>query len=142
MVIDSKLEPLLGTLPTEEEAPIWKRNSFRTLLIAFGAFFMLLLIGIASSVSGWKSIAFGMIVITNVITGVLIYVDKKRAENDSWRIPEVTLLGWFWISGFLAGWASMFYFRHKTQKQSFLIKAGLVSCFNLLWYLIFVMIRF
>lgn len=57
--------------------------------------------------------------------------DKKAAINNSWRIPEATLLTMGFIGGALGGLIGMSLFRHKTQKLKFKLLMPLFLIFNI-----------
>lgn len=67
-------------------------------------------------------------VVLSVVTYGLYAIDKKSAQNGTWRIPEYTL---HWIS-VLGGWPGALYaqnkLRHKSIKQPFK---------NILWLTVF-----
>lgn len=60
-------------------------------------------------------------ILINLICFVLIYIDKKRAIKNLWRIKEKTLFIFYLLGGFLGGGLSMFLFHHKTKKIKFYI---------------------
>lgn len=66
-------------------------------------------------------IIFGYLLIVNVIGFVLMFVDKKRAQNNQWRIKEATLFLSAAIGGSIGSMLGMKVFRHKTKHWSFLI---------------------
>lgn len=55
----------------------------------------------------------------NVITFVVYGIDKLKARQHWWRVPEATLLLLAVIGGSLGAWAGMYVFRHKTQHKKF-----------------------
>lgn len=59
------------------------------------------------------------ILVVSVLTGILFAVDKYRAINDQWRIPEAVLLFSAAAGGAIGGIVSMSLCRHKTQKPVF-----------------------
>ncbi len=61
------------------------------------------------------------LLIVNVIGFVLMFVDKKRAKNNQWRIKEATLFLSAAIGGSIGSMLGMKVFRHKTKHLSFLI---------------------
>lgn len=67
----------------------------------------------------------------NLITFVLFYLDKKRARNRQWRIPESTLLFASLLGGALGGLIGMNLFRHKTKKMKFTIGMPLILIVNI-----------
>lgn len=57
----------------------------------------------------------------NILTFLVFYIDKKRAQKRQWRIPEIWLFGLSALGGALGGILSMNIMRHKTKKISFMI---------------------
>ncbi|MBR4308336.1 MAG: DUF1294 domain-containing protein [Oscillospiraceae bacterium] len=57
----------------------------------------------------------------NVLTFVLMWMDRRRAYSGRWRIPEWILLGSNILGGCFAGYASMHLLHHKTRKAKFTI---------------------
>lgn len=66
-------------------------------------------------------IILGYIFVVNVIGFLLMLVDKKRAQNNQWRIKEATLFLTAAIGGSIGSMLGMKVFRHKTKHLSFLI---------------------
>lgn len=66
-------------------------------------------------------IVLGYLLIVNVLGFVLMFVDKKRAQNNQWRIKEATLFLMAAIGGSIGSMLGMKVFRHKTKHLSFLI---------------------
>ena len=60
------------------------------------------------------------LLIVNVLGFVLMFVDKKRAQNKQWRIKEATLFLTAAIGGSIGSMLGMKLFRHKTKHLSFL----------------------
>ncbi|MBD3405625.1 MAG: DUF1294 domain-containing protein [Candidatus Lokiarchaeota archaeon] len=74
------------------------------------------------------------IILIQFIAVILVWWDKRKAQNHEWRVAEATLL----LSGFLGGAIGLlfgiFRFRHKTKKRGFQLIA-LVSLFlSLIFY--------
>ena len=61
-----------------------------------------------------------LLAVINGIAFFSYYSDKRKAENNSWRTPERTLLMWGLIGPF-GSYLAMRMFRHKTQKATFLL---------------------
>lgn len=55
----------------------------------------------------------------NLIAFVLMGVDKRRAKQEAWRIPEKTLCLPVVLGGALGGVLGMRTFRHKTRHWYF-----------------------
>lgn len=78
-----------------------------------------------------KEILFIYYIIINLINLVLFYLDKKRARNRQWRIPESTLLLVSLLGGALGGLIGMEMFKHKTKKMKFIIGMPLILIVNI-----------
>lgn len=61
------------------------------------------------------------LIIINVIGWVLPIIDKKKARNGEWRIPEKTLFIAAALGGSIAMLISMKKYRHKTLHKRFMI---------------------
>lgn len=59
----------------------------------------------------------------NLFTFSLYGVDKRRAKQGAWRIPEKTLLAGTWLLGGVGAWLAMRVFRHKTKHIAFQVSA-------------------
>ena len=68
----------------------------------------------------WKLIV-GWIVLVNLLTYFVYWLDKRRAAKGTRRISERELLGWAAFGGTPAAFYAMRRLRHKTQKTSFLL---------------------
>ena len=55
----------------------------------------------------------------NLALFALMGIDKWKAKNGRWRIPEKTLFGLALAGGSVGGIAGMQLFRHKTKHLSF-----------------------
>lgn len=55
----------------------------------------------------------------NLITWIVYGIDKRRAVNHAWRIPESTLLLLALIGGSVGALTGMYGFHHKTMKPRF-----------------------
>lgn len=75
---------------------------------------------------------FAIVVVMSLVTFIVYGIDKRRAINHQWRVPEFTLH----FLAFLGGWPgaslAQFYYRHKTQKLSFLIQFWVVVLLHLI----------
>lgn len=59
------------------------------------------------------------LILINLITYGVYWLDKRRARKGGWRISEKELLMWAAAGGSPAAFLAMRKFRHKTQKLSF-----------------------
>lgn len=57
--------------------------------------------------------------IMNILAFMLYAVDKKRAINRQWRIPESVLLGIAFLGGCFGAFIAMRVFRHKIRYAIF-----------------------
>ena len=69
--------------------------------------------------------------ITNVITAMLFFYDKRMAVQKKRRLPERNLLLWCAIGGATAAYVVMQKVRHKTQKKRFQILLPLWSVLHI-----------
>ena len=60
-------------------------------------------------------------VVINVIGFLIMAIDKWKAKNNAWRIPENTLFSITALGGGIGTIAGMYVFRHKTKKLKFTI---------------------
>ena len=61
------------------------------------------------------------LIIINIIAFFLMGIDKKKAQNGAWRIPEKTLFFSAILGGSIGAIAGMQLFRHKTKHRTFVI---------------------
>lgn len=59
------------------------------------------------------------IISLNIITFFAYGLDKLKAVNNWWRIPETVLLGLAAVGGSAGAYLGMLLFRHKTRKPLF-----------------------
>ena len=59
------------------------------------------------------------LLLINLILFAVMGIDKYKARNGLWRIPEKTLFGLALIGGSIGGILGMKVFRHKTKHNSF-----------------------
>jgi uncharacterized membrane protein YsdA (DUF1294 family) len=68
----------------------------------------------------------------NLISFVLFYIDKQKAKKDKWRIKESTLHIAGFMGGIIGSIAAMILFHHKTKKTKFVIITIMAIAFNAL----------
>lgn len=76
------------------------------------------------------------VVLINLIAGVLIYIDKKRAIDGKWRIKERTLFLFAFLGGTPGALLTMVWRRHKIKKPRFLLPMLfflLTNSFAVIW---------
>ena len=59
------------------------------------------------------------LIVINIITFFLYGIDKWKAKQAWWRIPESVLLGMAAIGGSIGAWMGMRVWHHKTQHAIF-----------------------
>lgn len=57
----------------------------------------------------------------NLIAFAAMGLDKRKAKNRRWRIPERTLFLFALLGGSFGGLAGMTFFHHKTKQKKFQI---------------------
>lgn len=70
--------------------------------------------------------------IMSIIGFVTMGLDKKRAINRGWRIPERTLVLIAFFGGALGSFIGMRLFRHKTRHKKFIILVPLALLLNII----------
>jgi uncharacterized membrane protein YsdA (DUF1294 family) len=81
---------------------------------------------------------FMYVIIINVLGIIVMFVDKRKAINNQWRIPERTLWMLAGVGGAIGVWIGMKRFRHKTKHTSFRVGVPIVIMIQfglLLFYL-------
>ncbi|WP_408629814.1 DUF1294 domain-containing protein [Aliiroseovarius salicola] len=63
-----------------------------------------------------------------------MFLDKRRAEREEWRISEITLQMWFLLGGALGGKIAQTRLRHKTRKQPFAKVLNALVAINLVGF--------
>lgn len=61
------------------------------------------------------------ILVINLIGFLAMYIDKKKAKRNEWRIKEGTLISLALLGGGIGGMIGMYKFRHKTKKLKFTV---------------------
>ncbi len=80
---------------------------------------------------GYESLAIGILV-WNLITFLIMGLDKRKAIKQRRRISESTLLALAFLLGAPGVLIAMFVFRHKTKKPLFLVLVPLALIENVL----------
>ncbi|MEI7619963.1 MAG: DUF1294 domain-containing protein [Candidatus Falkowbacteria bacterium] len=71
-----------------------------------------------------------VLIIINLISLLVMFWDKKKAEGGERRISEKALFLWVLFFGGIGIYLGMFWFRHKTRKWYFLIGVPLLIATN------------
>ncbi len=69
-----------------------------------------------------QKVIFAYFIFINVAAFILYWVDKAFSKSSKRRISEIELHTFALLGGFLGATLSMYLFRHKVSKSSFLIK--------------------
>lgn len=77
----------------------------------------------------------------NVIAFLAMGIDKWKAKNGVWRIPEQTLISLVLLGGGIGGIAGMYTFRHKTKKPRFFVGFPMILILEIV-LAIYLMIKF
>ena len=74
----------------------------------------------------------------NIIGFSIMGLDKHKARNMAWRIPEADLFVTAILGGSIGSLIGMFFFHHKTRHLSFLIGIPLILLIQIglvVWFL-------
>ena len=72
------------------------------------------------------------LIIINIVAFLAMFIDKKKAEKDRWRIKESTLLILALAGGSIGAIAGMYVFHHKTQKPRFFLGIPIIIVLQIL----------
>ena len=72
------------------------------------------------------------LVAINIVTFIIYGIDKYKAKNNRWRIPEATLILLAVIGGSIGALLGMNVFHHKTRKPKFYIGVPAILIIELL----------
>ena len=83
-------------------------------------------------------LVFGWLLLVNLLTYFVYWLDKRRAKKGGRRVSERELLVWALVGGSPAAFYAMRKLRHKTQKTSFKVWFALVVIAQLaaIWFLL------
>lgn len=73
----------------------------------------------------------------NLVSFLLMRIDKGKARRGAFRIPEATLFLFAIFGGSVGSLLGMHIFRHKTQKPAFYIGMPAILVFHILILLYF-----
>lgn len=74
------------------------------------------------------------LLIINLFTFFLFYLDKRKAIKNKYRIRESTLLFFSFVGGSLGGFLAMEFLRHKNLKLKFRILLRVFLLIDLLFF--------
>lgn len=70
--------------------------------------------------------------VISLIACVVTVLDKRRAQEKEWRVPEHTLLLLSILGGSAAMYITMKIIRHKTQKAKFMVGIPVIFMLQLM----------
>ena len=73
----------------------------------------------------------------NLISFILIFIDKRKAIKNKYRVKESTLLFISLLGGCFGTLISMYLFHHKTKK----LKFKLVHLFCIMYIVLFIKVK-
>jgi uncharacterized membrane protein YsdA (DUF1294 family) len=74
-----------------------------------------------------KTIITGYLIMMSLIGFALMGMDKRKAVQREWRIPERTLILVAFLGGGIGSFLGMYLFRHKTKHLKFVILLPLAA---------------
>ena len=74
----------------------------------------------------------------NVVTFLAYGLDKQKAKQNRWRIPEKVLLGLAALGGSIGAFVGMRAFHHKTKKLKFSVGVPVIFSLQFLVLVFFV----
>ena len=80
------------------------------------------------------------LVVINALGFFIMWLDKRKAQKNAWRIPEKTIFIITALGGGIGTIAGMYTFRHKTQKIAFVIGLPLITILEIIIALYFIVI--
>lgn len=95
---------------------------------------------VAVTLDGMEKFIIIYLAIMNALGLCMMFADKQKAKNHSWRTPEKVLFMVSLLGGSLGTWAGMYLFRHKTKHWYFVVFMPIIFFVHLA-ILIFCMIK-
>jgi len=77
------------------------------------------------------------LVVINIITFLVMGLDKWKAKRGSWRIQESALFTFVLFGGGIGGILGMIYFHHKTKKLKFQIGFPVITILEIAFLIYF-----
>lgn len=77
--------------------------------------------------------------IINLVTLFVYALDKRFANQEKWRIPERDLLSLSLIGGSLGALFAINKLRHKSKKQSYQVKLGMILLIQIILITLFIL---
>ena len=80
------------------------------------------------------------LLIINLLGFIVMYIDKRKAKKDKWRISEKTLFTLTLLGGGIGTITGMYKFRHKTKKKKFTIGMPLILTIEIIFLIYLIII--
>ena len=75
------------------------------------------------------------LILINAFAFLLMLVDKHKAQNNLWRIPEAILLGVALVGGSVGTYGGMRLCRHKTRHPKFYIGVPVMMVIHIIAFI-------
>ena len=85
----------------------------------------------------WILYFFIYLIVINIITFLVMGLDKWKAKRGSWRIQESALFTFVIFGGGIGGILGMIHFHHKTKKIKFKIGFPLITLLEIIFLVYF-----
>lgn len=77
------------------------------------------------------------LIVINVITFLVMGIDKWKAKHGSWRIQEAALFTFVVFGGGIGGNIGMYFFHHKTKKPKFVFGFPIITALEIAFFIYF-----
>ena len=85
---------------------------------------------------------FAYILFINSLLFILMWLDKRKAKLNHWRISEKTLFSLALMGGSIGGILGIYTFRHKTKHLKFTLGFPIIFLFQLISIFLFLNCNF
>ena len=77
------------------------------------------------------------LLLVNILAFALCGIDKRKAKNKKFRIPERTLLWMARLGGGIGSWIGIMLFHHKTKHTRFKV---IVPLWTVIWLVVLIVL--
>ena len=85
-----------------------------------------------------NKLIFYYLLVINIFTFLLFFIDKRKAIKHKWRIKEDTLILLCILGGSIGGLFSMYLFHHKTRHIKFKLGVPFILIMQLILFYILI----
>lgn len=78
----------------------------------------------------------GYILVINIFSLIIMYIDKNNARKHAWRVAETSLISLGLLGGSIGLLIGMYLLRHKTKHLKFTLGIPMTLLVNLLLYVL------